>query len=123
VRLGFGITGVAFATMTAYLLNGAVMTAIAFGALCGRRAVPAHLMRLFLPLVLSLGLAYGVDKLVLGPGAPGIGAHLMHAALQIALYLPLYGVVAYAFGRGIGLRQLVLDLRPAWTRRSTEAGS
>ena len=67
--------------------------------------------------------AFNLGNMLRSCGRNVVAETALHAALQIALYLPLYGVVAYAFGRGIGLRQLVLDLRPAWTRRSTEAGS
>ncbi|MBI1798834.1 MAG: oligosaccharide flippase family protein [Candidatus Eisenbacteria bacterium] len=122
VRLGSGITGVACATLIAYVLNGVVMSWMAFAGLRGTtRGVPARVLRTFMPLAISYGLAFGIDRLVPWPGAESLTAHAGHMLVELALFLPLYSVLAYPFGRGTGLRQMMTDLRPAWMRRADSA--
>ncbi len=119
VRMGFGITGVAFATMTAYVVNGLVMTGMAIAGLHGTaRGVPMRLLPKFLPLAVSFGLAFGIDRLLPWPAAGGPAAHAAHMLEEFALFIPLYVGLVYPFGRGTGLRQMLAELRPDWARRA-----
>ena len=122
VRLGFGITGVAFATMIAYLLNGMMMTGLAFGGLQGPgRDILIRVLTTFVPLAISFGLSIGIDALLPAPAAGHPAAHALHMLTELAIFLPLYALLAYPFGRGTGLRQMLMELRPAWTRRPESA--
>ena len=119
VRLGYGITGVAFATMIAYVINGVVMTSMAVAGLKGAHgAMPGRIAATFLPLAISYALAFAIDRLLPWPADRGLSAHATHVALSIGLFLPLYALLAYPFGRGTGLRQMLAELRPGWSRRA-----
>ena len=118
VKLGLGITGVGLATMIAYLLNGSLMLALAFAALDGSwRRTASTLARYLTPLIASFVLAAGLDRLLPAPAAPWSMRLLRMAAEGIAFLAP-YALIAYPFGRGAGLRQMILELRPAWGRRT-----
>ncbi|MGH7741227.1 MAG: lipopolysaccharide biosynthesis protein, partial [Candidatus Eiseniibacteriota bacterium] len=118
VRLGLGITGVGLATMIAYLLNGMLMLALAFAALEGTwRRTGATLARYFVPLAGSFVIAAALDRVLPSP-AGGWGARLARMAGEAVAFLAPYALIAYPLGRGTGLRQMMLELRPAWGRRS-----
>jgi O-antigen/teichoic acid export membrane protein len=122
VRLGYGITGVGFATMSAYLLNGMLMLSLAFAALEGTwRRTAITLVRHFVPLAGSFALAATLDRWMPAP-AGSWGARLSRMTIEAAGFLVPYALLAYPFGRGTGLKQMLLELRPAWWRR-TEGGS
>ena len=122
VKLGFGITGVGFATMLAYILNGMLMLALAFGALeASWRRTAINLARYFVPLAGAFAIAAAVDRLM--PPPPMFWSpRLARMAIEAMAFLAPYALLAYPFGRGTGLKQMILDLRPAWSRR-TEGGS
>jgi len=121
VRLGFGITGIACASMIAYVLNGAVMTAMALSGLAeSRAAVALRVARTFLPLAISFAIAFAVDRLVPWPEG-GLAARVLHLVETFAVFVPSYGAIALGFARGTGLRQMLADVRPAWTRRAEPA--
>ncbi len=119
VRLGFGITGVGFASMVAYLLNGMVMLLLASHALDGTwRGGFSRVARSFLPLAGAFGIAYGIDRFLPWPVETRLGAALFRMLAESAIFLPLYAAVAHPFARGTGLRQMLMELKPGWTRRT-----
>ncbi|HTM56822.1 MAG TPA: oligosaccharide flippase family protein [Candidatus Udaeobacter sp.] len=122
VRLGTGITGVAFATMIAYVINGVVMSSMAIAGLKGGRgATVSRVASTFLPLAISFVLAFGIDRLLPWPEGRGLSAHVTHLILAWGIFLPVYALFAYPFGRGTGLRQMLAELRPGWSRRAESA--
>jgi O-antigen/teichoic acid export membrane protein len=119
VRLGFGITGVGLATMSAYLIQGMLMLSLAVAALDRSwRRVPKALAGHFIPLAGSFAIAAMVDRVMPAPAAPW-SARLVRMAIGAAAFIAPYALLAYPFGRGTGLRQMILDLRPG--RRSESA--
>ena len=122
VKLGFGIRGVAFASMVAYAITGMLMTWMAFSGIeTSRRAALARVAMTFLPLAISLALAFGIDRLLPPPLRVGLAAHARHMLVQLAIFAPVYAALAYPFGRGTGLKQMLAELRPAWMRRAEPA--
>ena len=118
VKLGLGITGVGFATMIAYLLNGMLMLALAFAALDESwRRTAVTLARYFLPLAGSFAIASTIDRLMPAP-AGSWSLRGVRVVAEAAAFLALYALIAMPFGRGTGLKQMVLELRPGWGRRS-----
>jgi len=46
---------------------------------------------------------------------------VLHLVETFAVFVPSYGAIALGFARGSGLRQMLADVRPAWTRRAEPA--
>ena len=122
VKLGFGITGVGFATMIAYVLNGAVMAAIAHAGLDQSwRRTGQHVLRDFLPLAIAFGIAFAVDRLLPWPiQAPWL-PRVLHALAESLLFLGLYALFVSPLARGAGLRRLLTQLKPGAAGRAEDA--
>jgi O-antigen/teichoic acid export membrane protein len=119
-RAGTGITGIAWATLIAYVINGIVMLGLAGVALRGTaRGATGLIVRSFLPLGLSFAIAWLLDRVLPGADAGTWGGRLVHMGLATVSFLPAYAVVAYPFGRGAGLKQMLSEIRPAWMKRSS----
>jgi O-antigen/teichoic acid export membrane protein len=110
LRWNGGLTGIAAASATAYLVSGGVLLALAaagLGQAFGR--ILALVARCLFPTALSVLLVWGVSKLwlahveLLSPGEIGrlLGASVVYTILYILLALP--------FARGIGFRSLAID--------------
>jgi O-antigen/teichoic acid export membrane protein len=120
VKLGFGITGVGFAAMSAYFIQGMLMLSLAVAALDGSwRGVPKALARHFIPLAGSFAIAAMVDRFMPAPAGPW-SARLVRMAFGAAAFIAPYALLAYPFGRGTGLRQMILDLKPGRRTESPE---
>jgi hypothetical protein len=110
VRLGYDITGVAWATLATFTVSGLVLPWLALGGLelaAGRRLL--HLGRFMAPLGLSLLLSYGVDHLLPRAETPSIGSHLARMALGVLAFVGAYALGCLPLVRGLGLRQLVSE--------------
>ncbi len=111
VRLGFGIRGVAWATLATYAIHSAVMLWFALGGLheqATRRL--GYLVRLFAPLVAAIGLAWMCNTFLPWSSDTGL---LALARLVMGLMLFVAGYLAFAapLMRGVGLSQLASEFR------------
>jgi len=119
VRLGGGILGVAWATLAAYALNGMVMMWLAIHALHGSSRRAALMVGRALALLgLSFALAWGLDRMLPLGGAERVSGRILHATLVTAAFLGAYALVAWPLGRGTGLRQMLAEFAPVWSRRT-----
>ena len=111
IRLGHGIRGVAWATFVTFVLNSAVLMALAESTLrpgFGRRL--ELLARAFVPLAIAIPLAYGFERLLPGFGQPGTMRALRLLASAL-LWLAVYGLLVAPLLRGIGLKALMSEFR------------
>jgi len=110
-KLGFGIRGVAWATLATYAIHSAVMLWFALGGLheqSWRRL--GYVARLFAPLGLAIVMAYVCNTYLPWAADTGLLAAL-RLAIGLAAFLGLYLLAALPLARGIGLRQLALEFR------------
>ena len=127
VRAGFGITGVAWATLVAYSATGLVILILAFTSLEIRgAALIRRLLLTFSGMAAALVLAPVIDRLMpFGNGGNGV-RRLLHALLGSATFVVAYAVVAFPQLRGLGIRRIISELSiplPAWLRRALNGDS
>jgi O-antigen/teichoic acid export membrane protein len=125
IRFGFGIRGVAWATLGAYTFHSSLMLWLALGRL---HEDPAHrlltLARLLAPLAIALPIAYACNVLMPSFGN-GTWPTLLRLLAGVAGFLVAYGLAVRPLGRGLGLRQLVRETRvpvPSWLRTAASRG-
>jgi O-antigen/teichoic acid export membrane protein len=120
VRMGLGITGVAWATLATFALNGALLTWLALHGLhVPRVGRLAEMTRLFVPTAVGLLLAFGIDRVLPLPEGPNHWLRVARVLAAIVMFLAVYGVFAMPLIRGLGLRTLMAEfqLRWPWTPR------
>ncbi len=111
IRMGFGIRGVACATLVTFVLNSAVLMTLAdLGMSRGLGRRLGFLARAFAPLMLAIPLAYGFERLFPGFGHPGPMRALRFLG-SAALWLAVYSLLTAPLTRGIGLRALLAEFR------------
>ena len=110
VKSGHGITGVAWATLTAYVVNSAVLLTMALTGLglSGRRMLDA-LWRLYAPLALAITLAYSLDHWLPWARPATITIRFARLLLASVMFTGLYGLIVHPLARGMGIRQLVSE--------------
>ena len=119
---GHGIRGVAWATFFTYAVNSAVLVWLADRAMgAPLRTRIAFLMRLFLPLLVSIPLAYVFERFFPGYGPAG-PMRWLRLVGSVVLWLALYGLVAAPLARGIGLRQLSSEFDWPWSAARRQGG-
>lgn len=110
VRLGFGITGVAWATLATYALNGGVLLAMASaGVGHTTHRTLTFVLRSLTPLVIAILLAWALDRFLPWMHATEPGLRLARLVVGSVVFVFLYLVVVSPFARGVGLRQLVSE--------------
>lgn len=111
IRLGHGIKAIAAATLAAYLFNGALLQWLMLRQVlaAGSRHL-VQLARLHAPLVLAIGLAFGVEHLTPGIGIQG-WTSLWRLVLTLALFTGLYAVLVAPLARGLGVRGALREIR------------
>lgn len=110
VKFGYGITGVAYATLATYTLNGVLLLLLTYAGLGvrGRESLQS-VVRLLAPLALALVLAWGVDRLLPRGDSPSTALKLVRAGLGCILFAAAYGVAVTPFARGMGFAQLASE--------------
>ena len=110
LRWNGGLTGIAAASATAYLISGGVLLALAAAGLgLPFRRIFGLLVRCLAPTALAVLLAWGVSALwlsqveVLSPG--GVGRLLLASVAFAGLYV----LFALPFARGVGFRALAIE--------------
>ncbi|HTR97234.1 MAG TPA: oligosaccharide flippase family protein [Candidatus Acidoferrales bacterium] len=110
VRTGHGITGVAWGTLTAYLLNSVMMLLMAQAGLeIGARQSLATLLRVYTPFALSLGLAVGLTRFLPRPAHPGAVGSLVRLGVSLAIYSLVYSLGVRPLTRGLGIRRALSE--------------
>ncbi|MFN8587800.1 MAG: oligosaccharide flippase family protein [Candidatus Eisenbacteria bacterium] len=109
VKMGYGITGVAWATFVTYSVNGAVLLTMALTGLGQRgRDVLAGVGRLFAPMLIALALAWALQR-----GLPwadaSLGRRLARMCVSMILFGLLYLAAVRPIARGIGIRQMLSE--------------
>jgi O-antigen/teichoic acid export membrane protein len=122
VKTGFGITGVAWGTLLAYVLNGAVLTGLALGGLHVRgRALASTIVRLFGPLAFGVALAAALDRYTPGAGHPLLAVRALRVLGETVAFLGVYGATVHPLTPGLGMRQMVSEfdvpILGTWFRR------
>lgn len=111
VRLGYGINGVAWATLATYSASGAMLLSMALTGLALRpREVLGLVTRLYVPLVVSLAIILPLGRIVPWAGDPDLGRRLLRFAISTVVFTALYLAVVNPLARGLGLRQVLSDL-------------
>jgi len=110
VKSGGGITGVAWATLTAYVVNSAMLLSMALTGLGleGRRVL-ASMSRLYAPLALAIALAFALDHGLPWTESTNLVIRIARLLLACAAFLALYGLLVRPLARGMGIRQLVSE--------------
>jgi len=110
VRLGYGITGVAWATLTAYLVNSLVLGVMALAGLeFGTRGTFATLARLYAPFAYALVLAVSLSRFMPSASHPTFAWSLARLAANLALFTLLYWLGVRPLTRGLGIRRALSE--------------
>lgn len=119
MRAAVGITRVAWATLANYTLTGGTLLWLATAGLgLAPLARVTELARLFAPLAIAMGLAFGLDRLALHvTGAAGVPVSTL--ALSLLAFLAAFSLLTAPILRGLGLKQLVMEFNLPWPRRRT----
>jgi O-antigen/teichoic acid export membrane protein len=111
VKLGYGITGVAWATVATYSVSGALLLTMALTGLeLEARRVLSMLVRLYLPLAVALALAVAIDRLVPWAGDPDLRRRALRLATSILMFTLLYVIAVKPLSQGLGLRQVLSEI-------------
>lgn len=123
IQSGFGIRGVAWATLATYALNSGLLLSLAYAGLVpGLRPRLTVIARAFAPLGAAIPIAYLCNHML--PWADrGAGFALLRLVAGLGLFLAIYAAAMVPLARGIGLRQLVSDTRLPGLARSDVGGS
>ncbi len=111
VRLGYDISGVAWATLGIFTVAGLLMPWLALtglGFATGERL--AWLGRFMAPLALSLALSFSIDRLLPWAHVPGAGVRIARMALATLTFGAVFTLGCVPFVRSLGLRQLMGEL-------------
>ena len=116
IRLGQGIRGVAWATFVTFVINSAVLMALADAGMGhGLRRRFWLLARAFAPLLLAIPLAYALERLFPTFGSTG-GMRVLRFLASASLWLAIYGLLTAPIMRGVGVRSVLAEIR--WPRTS-----
>ena len=111
VRLGFGITGVAWATVATYSVSGALLLTMALTGLSIQpRRVLELLAQLFLPLAVAIALALAIFRVVPWAGSHDLGLRTARFGISASAFTLFYLVAVRPLARGLGLRQVLSEL-------------
>ena len=110
LRMNGGLTGVAAASSTAYLVGGGVllaMAAVGLGLPFAR--ILGLVARCLAPTAIGVLLLLGVNAVVLSEVVPLSWVEMSRLMLASALFAGLYLLLALPFGRGVGFRALAIE--------------
>ncbi len=110
LRWNGGLTGVAAASTTAYLVSGGVLMALAAAGL----AQPFHrimtlVVRCLVPTMIAVLLVWAVNMVLLPPVGPLTWMILARLGVASLAYAGAYILFTMPFSRGIGFRALAID--------------
>lgn len=126
LRAGFGITGVAWATLATYSLSGLVVLGIALASLrLGAAGTVRELGGTIWAVASGMGLAALADRWVPWMGAVDPGPRILHVLLGWVTFLAAYALAAGPRLRGLGIRRLLSEFNLPFAsllRRGAEVG-
>lgn len=111
IHMRLGMIGVAWATLTSYALHSAGLLWFALANLHERpmRRI-GFALRLFAPLAVAIPLAWACNRFMILP--PNHGAvSAVRLVLTVLTFAAVYGLLMLPFARGLGVRELVSELR------------
>ena len=125
VKLGFGITGVATATLIAYVINSAVLLSMALAGMGFRaRSLFSTMARLYAPLVFGLVLAIALEHWLPWSGAHSPAFVLLRLGISAGVFVVVYAASVYPLARGMGIRQVISEFNiPVIGRLLRRAGA
>lgn len=110
VKSGHGIVGVAWGTLTAYAASSAVLLTMMLWSLGVSAARGARMLaRLYAPMLLALGLAMGLERVMPWAGRLGAGWIALRLGASLAAFAGLYFAAVYPLTRGMGLIQVLSE--------------
>jgi O-antigen/teichoic acid export membrane protein len=110
VKMGYGITGVASATLVAYVINSAVLLGLALAGIGLRaKALVVLLGKLFAPCAVGLALAFALEHWMPWAGARAPAFVLLRLGVSTAVFALVFGFVVYPLTRGMGMRQTLSE--------------
>ena len=111
VRLGYGITGVAWATVATYSVSGALLLTMALtGLAVPPRRVIDLVIRLFLPVAVAIALVLALHRAVPWAGSPILGRRALRLAIEVSAFSALYFLAVHPLVRGLGIRHVLSEL-------------
>jgi O-antigen/teichoic acid export membrane protein len=111
IKLGFGITGVAWATVATYSVSGAMLLVMALAGLgIEPRRVIAMQIRLFLPLAVALALVVSIERWVPWAGDPDLRRRALRLLTSIAVFTLSYLLAVRPLSQGLGLRRVLSEI-------------
>lgn len=112
VKAGYGITGVAWATLATYTLNGILLLLLACSGLAMRaRETFLAVARLIAPFLFAMLAAWALDRLLPWRTEHALGLRALRSALECVLFLGAYALFAVPFVRGLGVMQLASEFQ------------
>ena len=123
LRAGQGIRGVAWATLAVYVLHGAIMLWLATTCLEISTAKRLRLLfRLFLPLVLGMLIAQGLDQVLPWRGTMVTHQRILRPLMAMVAFCTLYGACVLPLARGLGFKRILeaLQLGKAGSEKASE---
>jgi len=111
VRLGYGINGVAWATVATYSVSGALLLTMALTGLAIRpRRVVGLLGQLYLPVAVAIALALALHVLVPWAGSTDLLKRAMRLLVSTSSFAALYILAVRPLARGLALRRMLSEL-------------
>jgi hypothetical protein len=114
LHYGYGIVGVAWATLLTYLAQGATFLWLALGVLglrLGERL--GTIARALAPFVISIVLAVALDRYLPWHHVRTGPWQWLRLGLALAAFAGAYAAAVSPLLRGLGLRSIISELRPA----------
>lgn len=111
IQARLGIAGVAWATLASYALHSAALLWFALASLHERRARRiGFVVRLFTPLLIAIPAAWACNRyMILTPDHGPVSA--VRLVLAVLAFGAAYALLVLPLTRGLGLRELVSELR------------
>ena len=111
VQWGYGLQGVAWATLTAYAINSLVMLVLALDGLGIRTGRLLRLVaRYFAPLALAVVFVDLLERFMPPASHPGVSWRVLRLAANLGLFCVAYLIAVLPLTRDMGLRQLVSEV-------------
>ena len=110
LRWNGGLTGIAAASATAYLLSGGVLLSLAAAGLAQPfQRIATLVMRCLVPTAVAVLLVWGVDVILLSPVGPLSLESAARLLVGSVAFGGLYVLLTMPFSRGVGFRSLAIE--------------
>ena len=123
IHAGYGIRGVAWASLATYAFHSGALLAAAYATLTG--SVAQGLLRVareLLPVAVAIPIAWACNTLLPGAHATGLLA-VARLAAGVVLFVVAYAIAMLPLARGIGLRQVAREAPLPFLRGAPAEGA